>query len=164
MNTNSKIRILMLVAVILLLTNICMLVFFLYNKESGRRGAHGGREGMMTEFLQKEIGFTPQQIQQYDSLNKQHREKMKALFEEAGKNREAQVKQLAAAGFSDSVINSISIQSAEKQKQLMVQMFGNLKDIRQICSPAQLPKFDSLIYKVIGRHGGDVRKKPGDNK
>ena len=161
MSTNSKNKVLLIAVVILLLTNIAMLVFFL--KESPKKGGHGGREAMMTEFLQKEIGFTPQQIQQYDTLSKQHREKMKAMFEEAGKNKENQLKQLAAAGFSDSSINSIAGQSAEKQKVLEISMFEHLRELRRICTPEQQPKFDSLVYKILGRRG-EGRKKPDDKK
>ena len=36
---------------------------------------------MMKEFLKNEIGFTEQQLQQYDTLSKQHKEKMKAILE-----------------------------------------------------------------------------------
>ena len=76
MSTTSKNKILLITVVVLLLTNIAMLFLFL-NKGPEKRDPRGGREAMMTEFLQKEIGFSPQQIQQYDSLSKQHREKMK---------------------------------------------------------------------------------------
>ena len=161
MSTNSKNKILLIAVAILLLTNISMLVFFLMGPP--KKGMHGGREAMMTEFLQKEIGFTPQQIQQYDTLSKQHREKMKAMFEEAGKNKENQLKQLAASDFSDSSINNIAGQSIEKQKLLEISMFEHLRDVRSICTPEQRPKFDSLVYKILGRRGAG-RKKPEEKK
>ena len=161
MSTNSKNKILLIAVAILLLTNITMLVFFLIGPQ--KKGGHGGREAMMTEFLQKEVGFSPQQIQQYDTLSKQHREKMRAMFEEAGKNKENQLKQLAAADFSDSSIHSIAGQSTEKQKMLEINMFEHLRDVRSICTPEQRPKFDSLVYKVLGRRG-EGRKKPEEKK
>ena len=163
MSTQSKNRILILAVAFLLLINIGMLVYFLFFNAPAKRGKHGGREAMMTEFLQKDIGFGQQQLQQYDTLSKAHREKMKALFEEAGMNKESQMKQLAGAGFSDSAINEIAAQSAEKQRLLEVRMFQYLREVRRICTPVQLPKFDSLFQKVMGRHGGPG-KKPGDNK
>lgn len=161
MSANSKNKILLIAVAILLLTNIAMLAFFLMGPP--KKGGHGGREAMMTEFLQKEMGFNPQQIQQYDTLSKQHREKMKAMFEEVGKNKENQLKQLGAADFSDSSINSIAGQSIEKQKLLEISMFEHLRDVRRICTPDQRPKFDSLVYKVLGRRG-EGRKKPEEKK
>ncbi len=163
MSTQSKNRILILAVAVLLLINIGMLVYFLYFNAPVKSGKHGGREAMMTEFLQKDIGFNLQQLQQYDTLSKAHRERMKALFEEAGKNKESQMKHLAGAGFSDSAINEIAAQSAEKQKLLEVRMFLYLREVRQICTPLQLPKFDSLFQKVIGRRNGPG-KKTGDNR
>lgn len=152
MSTNTKNKILILAVALLLLTNMAMLFFFLKYREHGKKGWHGDREAIMSEFLQKQVGFTPQQIEQYDSLSKQHRDKMKAMFDEAGKNRERQVKQLAAAGFSDSAINSIAEQSSGKQKILAVNMFQHLRDVRGLCIPAQIPVFDSLVSTILGRH------------
>lgn len=153
----------MLVASILLLTNIALLIFFLVIKEPGKKGPHGGRGGMMTEFLQKDIGFNAAQMQQYDTLSKQYHEKIRVMFDEAGKNKENQLKQLATEGFSDSAMNSIADQSAANQKKLEIQMFRHLKDIRQICTATQQPKYDSLVYKVLARRN-EGRKKQGDNK
>ena len=163
MSTNSKNKVFIIIVAILLLTNFTMLYFFLNNKEHGMRRGHDGREAMMSEFLQKEIGFNPQQLIQYDTLSKQHRESMKAIFEEAGKSKENHIKMLAAAGFSDSAINNTAEQSLRDQKMLEVSMFRYLKDLRGICTAAQQPVFDSLIYKVISRHG-EGRKRSGDNK
>ncbi len=157
MSTQTKNKILVIAVAILLLTNMAMLFFFLKYREHGKKGWHGDHEAIMSGFLQKQVGFTPQQIQQYDTLSKEHRDKMKAMFDEAGKNRESQLKQLAAAGFSDSAINSTAEQSSGKQKILAVSMFQHLRDVRGLCTPAQVPVFDSLVSTILGRH--DERKK-----
>ena len=148
----------MLVVIILLLTNVAMLVFFLNRTGPDKKGPHGGREAMVTEFLQKEVGFDQQQMQQYDTLNKQHKEQMKAAFDSMRKNKEVLYKQLGNAAFNDSAINTTAAGSVEIQKGMEMKMLLHFREIRKLCTPAQQPKFDSLFYKVWEKKG-DNRKK-----
>lgn len=160
MSTTSKNKILLITVIVLLLTNIAMLVFFL-NKGGERRRPHGGgREAMMTEFLKKEVGFTPQQLVQYDTLSKQHRATMKTSFDKMRSSKEQQLKDLGAGAFSDSAINIAATQSSVMQKDIELGMLKHIATIRALCTPEQQPKFDSLFYKVWNRRG-DNNKKPG---
>ncbi len=162
MSTSSKTKLLVTAVVFLLLTNIAMLVFFLCCKGPGRKDNHGGgREAMMRTFLQKDIGFTAQQLQQYDTLAKIHKENIKPSFEAMRNNREQELKELSAEGFSDSAIQTVADKSASTQKEMVKNMFGHFRDIRKLCTPEQQPKFDSLFNKIWDRKD-DKHKKPGD--
>ena len=159
MSTTSKNKILLITVVVLLLTNIAMLFLFL-NKGPEKRDPRGGREAMMTEFLKNEIGFSPQQLQQYDTLSKQHREKAKASFDEMRNSKSALLKDLGSNAFSDSAIIIAAGKSSDMQKQMEIKMLQHFKEIRNLCTPEQQPKFDSLFYKVWNRKRDD-KKKPG---
>lgn len=161
MSTSSKSRILVAAVIFLLLTNIAMLVFFLWGKGPGKKDFHGGREAMMKEFLQKDIGFTQQQLQQYDTLSRQHRENAKAAFDEMRNNREQELRELGRNGFSDSAIGLAAGKSSTMQKEMVEKMLLHFKDIRKLCTPEQQPKFDSLFYKIWNKKD-DKRKRPGE--
>ena len=76
--------------------------------------------------------------------------------------KEKQFKELAAANFNDSAMNSIAERSAASQKAMELRMFNHLRKIRLLCKPEQLPKFDSLFSKVLNRKAGETQKKqPG---
>jgi hypothetical protein len=158
MNT-SKNKILLITVIVLLLTNIGMLVFFL-NKDGGKKGQHNGREAAMIEFLKNDIGFNEQQMQQYDTLSRQHREKVRATFDEMRSSKELQLKELGASGFSDSAMALVVSRSAEKQKIVEQGMLQHFAEIRKLCTDAQRPKFDSLFYKVIGRRNDKKKQEP----
>lgn len=160
MSTSSKSRILVAAVIFLLLTNIAMLLFFLCCKGPGKKDPHGGREAMMKEFLQKDIGFTQQQLQQYDTLSRQHRENAKASFDEMRNNREQELRELGRNGFSDSAIWLAAGKSSTMQKEMVEKMLLHFKDIRKLCTPEQQPKFDSLFYKIWDKKD-DKRKRPG---
>jgi hypothetical protein len=155
-------KVLLLIIGILLIANIVMVSFFIMKKDGRKQERRPDRKTMIADFLQKEIGFNQQQLQQYDTLSNRHRENMKAMFEKLRGTKDLQFKQLAAGDFSDSVINSVADQSAASQKIMEVQMFGHLKSIRMLCTPGQLPKFDSLFVKILNRRGGEGRKKASD--
>ena len=164
MSTQTKSKLYLLIIGILLITNIAMLFFFYGNKDGGKKGNRGGDRGaMMKEFLQKEIGFNPQQVQQYDTLNKQHKEKMKAAFDAMRGNKEQQFKELGSKGFSDSAIADVILQSVEKQKLMELQIFNHFAAVRKICTAGQLPKFDSLVYKILSRKGDNKKRAEGKN-
>jgi len=109
--------------------------------------------------LQKEIGFNQQQLLQYDTLSDGQQKIMKGFFENMHNKKKQQFQQLVVGNFSDTSINRLADESAATQKQLEVQMFNHLKSVRQLCSPDQLPKFDTSFFKVFNRRGGDSKKK-----
>jgi len=51
-----------------------------------------------------------------------------------------------------------------RHKESMKQMFDHLKNVRLLCRPDQLPKFDSLFVKVLNRRGSEGRKKQEEKK
>jgi hypothetical protein len=56
----------------------------------------------------------------------------------------------------------VADQSAASQKMMELQMFNHLKNVRMLCKPEQLPKFDSLFVKILNKRGGEGRKKQAD--
>jgi periplasmic protein CpxP/Spy len=161
MSTQTKSKLYLLIIGILLVTNIAMLFFFMGNKDEGRRGGNRGndRGAMMRDFLQKEIGFNDAQLQQYDTLSKQRKEKMKADMEALKNSKEEQFKELGAKGFSDSAITVAINQSTENQKMMELQMMNHFTTIRKICTVEQQPKFDSLFYKIWNKKKNPEEKK-----
>jgi periplasmic protein CpxP/Spy len=157
----TKNKILILLVAVLLLANITLLYFFL-NKPQHSKGGRPDREAAMTAFLEKEIGFGPQQLKQYDSLGNAHREKMRTVFDTMRSAKEQMLKELSAANFADTAMMQAADQSAAKQREMELAMLQHFKSIRNLCTPAQQPKFDSLYYKMMWRRGG--MKKTGGKK
>jgi periplasmic protein CpxP/Spy len=145
--TRNKILILLVVA--LLATNVAMLLYFL--NRPGHKGRRFGREAALTDFVQKEMGFGPRQLQQYDSLAKLHREKIKALMDSLRTAKEQELKKVAAAGFSDSAMAQTATQSASGQTAMELLMLQHFKQVRSLCTPAQQARFDTGFYKLWHR-------------
>ena len=157
-NKQNRSKVFLLIIGILLIANIVMLSFFIMKRDSGKPDRRPDRKAMIADFLKKEIGFNEVQLKQYDILSDKHREGIKEMFDSLRSSKDNQFKQLSAGNFSDSVMNSVADQSAASQKIMELQMFSHLKNIRMLCTPEQLPKFDSLFVKILNRRGGEGRK------
>lgn len=160
----NKSKVLISIIGILLLANIALVSFFLLKKDDRKHDKRMDRKTVIGNFLKKEIGFNDVQMQQYDSMSTWHSKYMKTMFETSRNTKDKQFKELTAANFSDSVMNSIADQSAATQKALELQMFNHLKQVRALCTAEQLPKFDSLFVKVLKKRGPDKRKAGSEKK
>lgn len=163
-NTKNKSKIFLTIIGILLVANMAMVSFFLMKKDGDKHGKQRtDRRAMIANFLKTEIGFDTVQLQQYDTLSVRHKESVKKMFDSARSGKDKQFAELAASDFSDSAMNSIADRSAATQRAMELKMFAHLKNVRLLCTPDQLPKFDSLFVKVLNRRNGDGKKRPGDS-
>ncbi len=157
MDTIKKYRSLISIIIFLLVTNFAMLIFFmLMSKPTDKRSRIHEENGIYNS-LQKEVGFSNDQLNQYQNLRNQQRVNVKPLFNEIRKTKENFYALLNSDNVPDSIINADADSIATKQKRLDLQMFNHFKSVRNICTTEQLPKFDSaikkLVVRMIGRPG-----------
>jgi hypothetical protein len=144
-------KVLLLVVAVLLLANIAMLLYFLWGKEPSRKNAHAERQrSPITLFLEQQIGFDKQQMEAYEKMRQEHRQKMRPLFEEIRIAKVGFYGLLNNPAYSESEFNQGASAIGEKQKAIDVQAFHNFRELRKICTPSQQVKYDSLIPGVIG--------------
>jgi hypothetical protein len=161
-NKQNRSKVFLTIIGILLVANIALVSFFLMRKDGSKREKRPEWKTVISAFLKTEIGFDTVQINQYHLLSDRHRENMKKMMDSLRTTKDKQFKELAAANFSDSVMNTVADRSAATQKAMELRMFNHLRNIRLLCNPEQLPKFDSLFGKVLNRKNGESRKKqPG---
>jgi hypothetical protein len=158
MPTQSKSKILLIIIGILLIANIALVSFYFLNRPAAKKRMRSDRTAAVSTFLQNELGFSKQQLRQYDSLSSHHRSTIKPLFDKIRMEKENEFKQLALDNFSDSSIDNMAVLFSTKQKDIEITMFKYFKNIRNLCTPQQQPKFDSLFYKVFNKRS-EPRKK-----
>jgi periplasmic protein CpxP/Spy len=154
MNNSTKIKALVTIVIFLLITNIAMLIFFLVlSKPADKRQKSHDFNGMYNS-LQNDVGFTKTQLDQYQVLRVDQREKAGPMFNELRNAKKDFYKLMYSPSNSDSLVNADADLIAQKQKVVDMQMFRYFKNIRNICQPVQLPKFDSTIAQEIRRMVG----------
>lgn len=158
MNKQPQNKILILIIGILLVANIATLTFFLLNTGEKPVAAKNDRKAMITNFLQKEVGFTKDQMSRYDTMSKLHRQEMRKSFDGMSAQRERVFKELAIRDFHDSAIHVAASEISSQQKEFELLMLRHMNNIRSICTPEQRTAFDSGFYKIISKRGGREKK------
>ena len=164
MDSISKNKSLISIIIFLLITNVAMLIFFLALNNPAQKNSHSYDQNGISGLLQKEVGFTKEQLDTYQSLRKDHFDKVHVLFDELRKSKIDFYNLIYTQQASDSSVNKAADLIAEKQKTLDLQMFNHFETVRNICTPDQLQKFDTTIKKVIMRMTGRPGKKGITNK
>ncbi len=164
MDAVKKNRSLVSIIIFLLISNIAILIFFLCLSD-GRKGFHGKEDrNTVSVFLQKEIGFNKQQMDEYQKLRATHMQSVKPLFDDIRSAKESFYNLLYINNVADSTVNKAAAVIGEKQMVLDMQMFSLFKNVRNLCTPQELPKFDSLFKKVVEKMTGGRFIKAGNNK
>jgi periplasmic protein CpxP/Spy len=151
MDSVTKNKSLVSIIIFLLITNIAMLVFFLVLNKPPQKAVRPRDQNGMSGMLQKEVGFSKDQVDTYLSLRKSQMDTIHVLFDELRKSKMDFYDLIYSSQVSDSSLNKAADIIAERQKALDLYMFDHFKRVRNICTPDQLQKFDSTIKKVLIR-------------
>lgn len=158
MDPTKKYKALVSIIIFLLITNFILLVLFMNNSSDKKGRNHDHDQNGISTILQKEVGFSQAQLNQYQASRTVLRKNIKPLFNKIRKSKENFYGLLYAVNVSDSLVNHDADSIALAQKELDLQMLHHFKMIRNICTPGQVPKFDSSIKKVIMRMTGHSGK------
>jgi protein CpxP len=162
---------LVFIIAVLLLSNIAMLYFYLTKKnceDNNPKKQNNPPGQFMTDKLKNEVGFTDSQIARYREIRGKHKEAMKPLFEEINNTKDSLYRLLGQTP-SDSLVNHYLEMIGDKQEAIDHRIFNHFLALKQLCTPEQLPRYDSTIQKVIKgminpRWGGDKKKDDNKNK
>ncbi|HVZ55224.1 MAG TPA: hypothetical protein VG870_01080 [Chitinophagaceae bacterium] len=153
MNNSARNRVLLFIIGVLVLTNMAILVYFLWIKPapaSQDRTGGRGREGL-SETLKREVGFNDQQVAAYRQLKDQQWPVMKTMFEDLRHAKDSLFVLLTVPGVPDSTVRRAADRIAERQRALDMQAFNHFRQLRQVCRPDQLPRFDTLVQRMFRR-------------
>lgn len=157
MKTESRSKWLVLIVFILIITNAVSLFFLLNNRKQDSRGEH--RRSAIKNFLKNDVGFSEAQLTAFDSMSQSHRNSIRPLYDGLAKKRESILGEAAHQNFQDSSIRIAAKEISESQVTFEEGMLNHLREIRSICTPDQLPRFDSGFYKLITRRRSSTSQK-----
>jgi protein CpxP len=156
-------RFLVLLVAILLFANLALLVyFFAIRKDDHRERSRGPHP--VSDFVKKELGFNDQQAAKFQELRDQHKEAVKPLIDEMQSLKDSLYNLLQKPGVPDSTINALAEKIGKKQQQWELMIFHHFEKVRAICDSSQLPKFDTLVHRMINRGSWMRKKGPGPEK
>jgi Na+-transporting NADH:ubiquinone oxidoreductase subunit NqrC len=163
MSNTSKNRALVLIIVLLLLTNVALLAYFLWLKPPDKPAAIDKNRDRLAEALKNDVGFNDSQLAEYKKIKDAQWDKMKSRFDDLRKTKDNFFHLLSMENTNDSILNSAADSIAYRQKALDLGAFAHFKEVRKLCTPDQQPKYDSLVQRMFRRMAGTFMRANADS-
>lgn len=158
MNNPSKNKTLVFIIIVLLLSNVAILSYFLWLKEPEKQVRTNGNVDRFAEALKRDVGFSETQVARYKELKEAKWDKIKLRFDDLRKAKDDFFHLISIENVSDSLLNKAADTVAQRQKSLDMQAFIHLKELRKVCTPEQEPRYDSLVQRVFHRITGSFMR------
>ncbi|HXB12050.1 MAG TPA: periplasmic heavy metal sensor [Bacteroidia bacterium] len=146
-------RLINIVLILMLLLNAGFLGSWWYghwkaHKMERMNYTHHGIDSKGAKCLVKQLNFNEAQQTQLETLRKEHFQKMGMLESAVARNEKNMMNAIMASPMDSAhaflYADSIGIVKASMQKEL----FRHLADIKKVCTPDQISKFDELIKEM----------------
>lgn len=141
---------LLFLVVVLLLSNIGLLAYFLIWKNPASSGPQRGNFSVV-DHMKKEIGFNDEQSTQFRQMLEQNRDSMKKYSEQVKLAKSALYKLLQDPKTSDSAVTAAGNRLAQQQEAMELVMFRHFQRVRKICNDSQVIKFDTMVTRMSNR-------------
>ena len=159
-------RILLVITSVLLVANIGLLDYFVFNKPAHPpKPSEKEMHDMTIQKVKNEVGLNDEQAVAYDSLRTQQFRRMRPLSKDITKSKEDFFSLIYQQGVSDSVLNSYASKIGEKQVELDLSTFHYFQSIKELCKEEQKPKMDTFIKQIVKRIiSNNGPRRPSDKK
>jgi len=161
MNYFENNKVLLLIIATLILVNLGLLYYgFMDRDKHGPPRTLPSRSDMIKrteEKLRNDVGFTDDQIMQYEKLRMTHFDSLDPKFEELGKAKENFLNLLYQSNVSDSAVSAASEKICAQQKSIDEQMLRHFISVRQLATDDQRPRMDSFLQKITKHMSGRGR-------
>ena len=147
--TSPRNKILVLIIAVLLISNLILVGFMVFAKKEERRPQERGRS--FSEFFEKQLGFTPEQVTKFHQMRDEHFENIRPVLKNVRTAKDSLFSLMSRPDLPDSVIENAANNLAQNEKVQELLSFNHFRRVRELCTEEQKPKFDSLIYKMINR-------------
>jgi len=150
-------KFLVLLVAILLVANLCLMLYFFVFKDR-----HAPESHPVSDLMQKELGLNADQTEKFKQLRDQHRAAVKPVVDEMKRLKDSLYNLLQNPQANDSAAKVIARRIGEKQEEWEILIYHHFEKVRAICDSSQLPKLDTLVHRMINKWPWMRKKKPAD--
>jgi protein CpxP len=151
-------KFLVLLVAILLVANLCLMLYFFVFKDRHEPE----RSRPVSDYMQRELGLNPEQTEKFKQLRDEHRAAVKPVVDDMKRLKDSLYNLLQDPQANDSSARAIAEQIGDKQEEWEILIFHHFEKVRAICDSGQLPKLDTLVHKMINKWPWMRKKKPAD--
>lgn len=139
-------KILIIIIVILVVSNLTMLGLFLRRESTSKKTGRGNRSPV--EYVTRELDLNKEQSAQFAKLWEENNERNKPLYDSLRLHRESLYQYLNVNPQPDSTIITVTDRIAGFEKQLALNNYAHFRKLSAICSAEQQVKLDTMLKKM----------------
>ena len=131
--------------------------FFIYKN---LKGPDKRKHRSPRNFISSQLDFSPEQLDQFKSLEQAHRDRMKMIYDGTKELKDALYSRIHDSSINDQEIDSITTLLAAKEKEKDTEVFNYFRSISALCNDQQKDQLDDILKKARHRgRGGPPRHK-----
>lgn len=141
---------------ILLVANLILLYLYVNKSASGVKPREKQENKQQQTYhnrtagiLEKEVGFSKEQLAQYDTLRENHYKSMRPYFDSFRAAKDSFYRLLRLPDVPDSTLAGAAREIGRSQEKIDLRTFKHFQDVRALCKPEQQVKFEAFIQDVI---------------
>lgn len=139
------------IVIILILLNIGTIGFFVFSKMAHRRGgppADRPDNKELTQLLKEELNLTEEQAEKFKTLRQEFFAKERKQHELIRAGRDSMNEEMFSITTNDSLLHMIAKRVSENEYKMELLRIEQAKQLKTICTPEQLKKFDNLVIEI----------------
>jgi periplasmic protein CpxP/Spy len=148
------------VVVLIVINTATLTIFWMERKSQNLLLATHAKGANAQAFLVKELLLDSVQQEQYLQLVKAHRESTMAIKKDLKNAKDAFFMLISDTTVSEATIKTEATKVSTVEAQLDILTFKHFKQVRNICTPQQKIKFDSIIESVVKMMGPNQQQRP----
>ena len=151
-------KVLVLLVAVLLIANLALMLYFFVFRNNHNAG---GPSRPVSDFVQKQLGFNVSQAAKFQELRDEHKESVKPVIDDMKKLKDSLYNLLQKPELNDTMAVNLIDKIGERQKQWELMIFHHFQKVRAICDSSQLPRFDTLVHRMVTHgpgHGGNPHR------
>jgi len=151
-NKKGQNKILVVLVIFLLLSNLAMLLFFVILEKPGKKEADS--QPRVTDWMKRELDLSDEQAATFRELRDQHKATVKPMFDSMKVDKNRFYAHLHdSIPVSDSVLEKEATAIGDQQAALELKLYRHFHKLRGLCTEEQRPRFDTMVHKFINRNG-----------
>ncbi len=146
-------KLLIRLVIILALLNVVVIgVLVFKNIKHGPPGPppHRERENFreVSGIIEKELKLSETQVMQFNDLRNTYFKKERAVHELIRSQRDSMNEMMFNSNTNDSLLKTVALRVSQNEHQMELLRIEQAAELKKICTPAQLKKFESLMIEI----------------
>jgi Spy/CpxP family protein refolding chaperone len=154
-------KLLMRIVVLLTLLNLFLMGFFLWKDIDNKQTPQGNNKGLkeLTDILKRELNLSKDQVDKMRTLRTVYFEKEEKLAALIKGERDSINVLMFNRNTDSELVRSLAKRVAENDFKMEMLRFEQAGELKSVCTPEQVAKFDGLIIEIRDYFRQDAKPK-----